>query len=58
MKERNYLCSCDDGHDYFSFEFKSNHRAGSKANEEDAKKYYRKHYGRRNFKIVSIALYQ
>lgn len=37
MKQnRKYIASCDNGHDYFSFEFYSTHRANSKANKEDA----------------------
>lgn len=33
---RRYLAMYDDGHDYGSFTFESVHRAGSKANKEDA----------------------
>lgn len=34
--KRTYTAFCDNGHDYFSFEFESEHRANSKANKEDA----------------------
>ena len=33
---RRYLAMYDDGHDYGSFTFESAHRAGSRANKEDA----------------------
>lgn len=33
---RRYLAMYDDGHDYGSFTFESRHRAGSRANKEDA----------------------
>lgn len=55
--ERKYLCRADDGHDFFEFEFYSKHRANSKANYEDAKKKYRKCYGKRNFKILDTFRY-
>ena len=54
---RNYLARCDDGHDYFEFEFCSDHRANSKANLEDAKNYYRRHHGKRKFTIIETRLY-
>ena len=34
---RKYLATFDNGHDYFEVEFESEHRAGSKANAEDAR---------------------
>lgn len=55
--ESKYLCRADDGHDFFEFEFYSNHRANSKANYEDAKKEYRKKHGKRNFKIIDTTRY-
>ena len=33
---RRYLAMYDDGHDHGSFTFKSEYRAGSRANKEDA----------------------
>ncbi len=44
--KRKYLASTDNGHDYSSFEFYSEHRAGSKANLEDAKAEMRRKFGR------------
>ena len=54
--ERKYLASCDDGHDYFQFEFYSEHRANSKANKEDAVIEARKRYGK-HVKIEVIETY-
>ena len=42
---RKYLADYDDGHDFGTFEFYSEHRANSKANIEDAKSEARKRYG-------------
>lgn len=52
--ERQYTACCDDGHDYFSFEYYSNHKANSKANEEDARNYYKNQHGNRNYKILNV----
>ena len=45
MRERRYTACYDDGHDYGSFTFWSEHRAGSKANKEDAMKQFIRTYG-------------
>ena len=56
MIMRKYLANYDDGHDYGSFEFYSSHRAGSKANIEDAKSSARNQFGRisRGWEITSV----
>ena len=54
MKERLYRASWDDGHDYGEFEFYSTHRAGSKANLEDAYREYRLSYGRSRRSSIEI----
>jgi len=56
---RKYLASTDDGHDYSSFEFYSEHRAGSKANMEDAKAEAQRKYGHRAkyLRITKISRY-
>ena len=51
---RNYIAQCDNGHEYFCIEFQSEHRAGSKANEEDAKKAL-KLGGHKHARIIYIA---
>jgi len=43
--KRKYEAYADNGRDYFTFEFYSEHRAGSKANIEDAQKEYKKKHG-------------
>lgn len=53
--ERQYTAFCDDGHDFFSFEYYSTHRAGSKANEEDARDYYRRKHGTRYYTIKNVS---
>ncbi len=57
---RKYLANTDDGHDYSSFEFYSEHRATSKANLEDAKAEARRKYGRRAqyMTITSVTRYE
>lgn len=52
--KRKYLAVCDDGHDYFDFEYYSESRKGSKQNELDAKEFYKRHHGKRNFSIIKI----
>lgn len=52
--ERQYSAYADNGRDYISFEFYSEHRANSKANFEDAIKYYKRQHGR-NMKIKIIS---
>lgn len=54
MKERLYRGFWDDGHDTGEFEFYSKHRAGSKANLEDAYNSYKKHYGYSRYKAIKI----
>jgi hypothetical protein len=59
MKERLYRAFWDDGHDTGEFEFYSKHRAGSKANIEDAYTYISRNYGSsayRRMKITSTYL--
>ena len=56
---REYIASAYDGHDYIFFFFCSNHRAGSKANNQDALTAYKKAHGRnRSIKIVNITRQQ
>lgn len=43
--ERHYMAWVDTGRDYIEFEFTSTHRAGSKANFEDAKRQYKRRHG-------------
>ena len=43
--ERLYRAEADNGHELFAFNFYSNHRAGSKANFEDAKNEYKRLHG-------------
>ena len=50
--ERKYEAYADNGHDYFTFEFYSKHRANSKANIEDAKREYRHKHGR-SIKVIN-----
>lgn len=45
MKERIYSAQADTGRDFVEFQFTSSHRAGSKANFEDAKMEYRRMHG-------------
>lgn len=55
--KRKYWASFDNGHDYFSLEFESEYRAGSKANKEDAMKELRRKYGKsiaRGAEIICI----
>lgn len=56
--ERKYIAIYDTGHDTGDFEFYSEHRAGSKANLEDAESKMRNLYGRsaRNKEIIDIYL--
>lgn len=42
---KRYEIYADNGHDGFTFEYYSNHRAGSNANLEDARKELAKRYG-------------
>ena len=51
---RKYMATYDTGHDYGSFEFYSNHRAGSKANLEDAISQARKTMSYSMFKKIKI----
>ena len=53
---RRYMASCDDGHDYFTFEYESEYRNNSKGNLEDARNQYRRKHGNRQFKITSTRL--
>lgn len=54
-RERWYEASADNGRDYFTFEFKSEHRANSKANKEDANREYKRSHGH-GVKILSTQL--
>ena len=45
MKERNYIATYYDCHDYGVFEFSSTHRANSKPNIEDATIEAKRKYG-------------
>lgn len=45
MKERIYSAQADTGRDFIEFQFTSSHRAGSKANFEDAKAAYKRRHG-------------
>lgn len=54
-KNRLYIAYCDDGRSYFEFYFYSAHRAGSKANADDAREHYASRHGQRNFKILSVS---
>lgn len=52
--ERRYLPYCDNGHDYPEIIFYSAHRAGSKANEEDARREMQRKWGRKKARAVTI----
>lgn len=54
MKERLYRAFYDNGHDYGEFEFYSSHRAGSKANFEDAKNTMMKNYSYYDVKSMKV----
>jgi hypothetical protein len=57
---RRYLASYDEGHDYGTFEFWSDHRANSKANLEDAKRKAISMYGYargKRMEIIKTELY-
>lgn len=56
METRKYLATYDDGHDYGSFEYTSEHRSGSKANKADALAAYHKMYGFREIRIIHTEL--
>ena len=59
MKKR-YIASLDNGCDFSSLEFYSEHRAGSKKNREDAIKALRSKYGvnkAHRWDIVKISRY-
>ena len=59
MKEREYIAYTDDGHDFGEFLFDSEHRAGSKANKEDARQEAIRKYGYRGanqFRIIKTEL--
>lgn len=53
--ERQYTAYADTGRDYITFEFYSEHRANSKANKEDANRYYKRMHGH-GLKIISTSL--
>ena len=53
---RQYIAFCDDGHDFFEFEFWSYHRAGSKKNLEDAREQYARGHKNRKYTIKSVIL--
>ena len=54
MKERDYIAQYDDGHDYGVLFFTSTHRAGSKANLDDARAQACKKYGHRRASQIHI----
>ena len=57
---KKYLAMLDNGHDYTSIEYYSEHRNGSKANLEDCKKEMVKRWGYKaaqSYKITSTELY-
>lgn len=54
---KRYLAHYDTGHDYGEFEFFSSHRAGSRANMEDAKKEARRRYGKHSRYMQITATY-
>ncbi len=59
MKERKYIATLDDGHDYLSIEFSSEHKAGSKANKDDCKQTMIKRWGYKEaqrWKIMNVTL--
>lgn len=51
---RKYIATFDNGHDYFTVEFESEHRAGSKANAEDAKYALRRKHGYGFFRVATL----
>lgn len=53
--DRQYTAYCDNGHEYFDFEFYSEHRANSKANIEDAKRHYKRKHGNGYIKVIRTA---
>ena len=53
-KSRNYMAYCDDGHDFFEIHYTSEHRAGSKANEVDARREYLRKHSKKHFRIVHV----
>lgn len=58
---RYYIAMYDDGHDYGSFTFSSEHRAGSKANMEDARNHVLRVLGYRRasqIEIIKIERYE
>lgn len=56
---RKYLATFDNGHDYFEVEFESEHRAGSKANAEDARWAMKQKYGwGRKGTLQSVSRYE
>ena len=54
MKLRHYTAFFDDGHDYGELEFTSLYRAGSSANMEDARSAFRRAYGNKRLREVTI----
>lgn len=56
---RTYIATCDNGHDYFSLEYKSEHKNNSKANMQDAINQLRKcgKYVYQHSWIISTHLY-
>ena len=51
--KRQYTAHADTGRDYIYFQFYSEHRAGSKANKEDARREYKKRHGGPAPRIIS-----
>ena len=57
---KKYLAMLDNGHDFTSIEYYSEHKNGSKANMEDCKKEIVKKWGYKaaqSYKITSTELY-
>lgn len=50
---RKYMADCEDVKtgELFTFIFESKHRGNTTENKEDAKRWYRKHYGKRDFTV-------
>ena len=56
--KRRYQATIDNGRDYVTFNFYSEHRANSRANVNDCKREYLKRKGKACFRIINITLYK
>lgn len=53
---RTYEAYADNGRDYFTFTYESEHRNNSKANREDAMKHWHRHHGYKSkIEIISTS---